>query len=170
MTKHALAALLAGTCLLAGCSTVYQQNIDSTPIWQEDLAETGVHTEVSNAELLNTDPIKYSETRGTAGSYLLDRTAVMVKGQPVVTFYGVTAEDIKFVFLENIDFVYVDYDHTLPVQKIDYLRTDGDGWVSYKLDTYYNYEFTITTDDGTDSVIVVNRIGADIPSENAPTE
>ena len=37
------------------------------------------------------------------------------------------------------------------------VRIDGDGYVSYKLDTAYNFEFTVTTDKGEDQYLVVSR-------------
>ena len=73
---------------------------------------------------------------------------VKVRGQPVITFYGVTQDDIQLVFLENIDELYVDYDRTTPQEKIDYTVTEGDNNVSYYLETTYNYEFTVTTEQG----------------------
>ena len=82
----------------------------------------------------------------------------MAEGAPVVTFYGVTADEVKLIYLENIgDYLYVDYDRVAPQEKLDYVRTDGDGYVSYKLDTAYNFEFTVTTQTGEDKILVVSE-------------
>ena len=83
--------------------------------------------------------------------------AVQVEGAPVVTFYGVTAEDISLVFLESIGELYVDYDRVKPQVELDYRLTQGDDSVSYRLDTAYNFEFTVKTQQGSDTLLVVSR-------------
>ena len=67
------------------------------------------------------------------------------------------AGHIQLVFLENIDELYVDYDRTTPQEKIDYTVTEGDNSVSYYLETTYNYEFTVTTEQGSDFFQIINR-------------
>ena len=64
--------------------------------------------------------------------------AVQAEGAPVVTFYGVTADDISLVFLESIGELYVDYDRVKPQVELDYRLTQGDdSAVSYThLDVY----------------------------------
>ena len=101
----------------------------------------------------------YAQTREDAFyNNLHEISAVMAEGAPVVTFYGVTADEVKLIYLENIgDYLYVDYDRVAPQEKLDYVRIDGDGYVSYKLDTAYNFEFTVTTDKGEDQYLVVSR-------------
>ena len=83
--------------------------------------------------------------------------AVKADGQPVVTFYGAAAQDIDLVYLEDIGDVYVDYDRVKPQIKLDYILTEGDGYVSYELDTAYNFEFTVTTQTGEDKILVVSE-------------
>ena len=53
--------------------------------------------------------------------------------------------------------MYVDYDRTTPQEKIDYTVTEGDNNVSYYLETTYNYEFTVTTEQGNDRFQIINR-------------
>ena len=87
----------------------------------------------------------------------MDMLAVQAEGAPVVTFYGVTAEDISLVFLESIGELYVDYDRVKPQVELDYRLTQGDDSVSYRLDTAYNFEFTVKTQQGSDTLLVVSR-------------
>ena len=60
----------------------------------------------------------------------------------------------------------VDYDRVKPQIKLDYILTEGDGYVSYELDTAYNFEFTVTTQTGEDKILVVSE-RSDV-NENAP--
>ena len=154
MKKLRMAALLLSLCLLAGCNKA----VDMTPVWQTDLPESGVHMEVSNATLLSDEPVSYAPTREDADTKAWDSLpAVTVDGQPVLTFYGVTADDINFVYLEEIAFLYVDYDRTVPLPAIDYTLTENADSVSIKLDTAYSYEFTVKNDQGSDTFVVIAR-------------
>ena len=85
-------------------------------------------------------------------------TNALVTYQTQIALSGLTADEVKLIYLENIgDYLYVDYDRVAPQEKLDYVRIDGDGYVSYKLDTAYNFEFTVTTDKGEDQYLVVSR-------------
>lgn len=157
MKKRYAAAFLAAAltaALLGGCA----QSVDRTPVWETDLPNTGVHMEVSNAEILGDGGALYAHTREEAfvGSYE-DLSAVQAEGAPVVTFYGVTADEVSLVFLEDIGELFVDYDRVKPQIKLDYLLTENADSVSYKLDTAYNFEFTVTTEQGSDNYLVVSK-------------
>ena len=52
---------------------------------------------------------------------------------------------------------YVDYDRVKPQVELDYRLTQGDDSVSYRLDTAYNFEFTVKTQQGSDTLLVVSR-------------
>ena len=107
---------------MSGCA----QTADPTPVWQKELPVTGVHIELSGAELLSDAPVLYAHTReDSARNNYLDMPAVQAEGAPVVTFYGVTAEDISLVFLESIGELYVDYDRVKPQVELDYRLTQG---------------------------------------------
>lgn len=141
--------------LLAGCAV---QTMDTTPVWQTDLPATGVHMELSGAELVSDAPVYYAPTRedayfGRMGSM----PAVQAEGAPTVTFYGVTADDVSLVYLESIGDLYVDYDRVKPQIKLDYVLTEGGDSVSYTLDTAYNFEFTVATEQGSDTYLVVSK-------------
>ena len=57
--------------------------------------------------------------------------------------------------MENIDTLYLYYDRVMPQQDLDYIKTEmADGGLQYRLDTVYNFEFVITTPDGTDTMII----------------
>lgn len=55
--KKIYAAALAAL-LLSGCA----RTADPTPVWQTDLPVTGVHIELSGAELLSDAPVLYAHT------------------------------------------------------------------------------------------------------------
>lgn len=148
-------ALLA-VVLLTGCATQATENM--TPVWQTDLPNTGVHMEVSNAELLSADPVYYAPTREDAFYGRMELIpAVQADGAPTVTFYGVTADEVNLIYKESIGDLYVDYDLMLPQIKLDYVETETADGVSYRLDTAYNFEFTVTTQQGSDSYLVISH-------------
>ena len=154
MKLHCAAPAVLLAALLAGCAA----KVDTTPVWQTDLPETGIHMELSNAELLSDEPLFYATTREEAFVGNVSQiAAVQADGAPVVTFYGVTAEDIDLVYLEDIGDLYVDYDRVKPQIELDYIRTDSADSVSYKLDTAYNFAFTVNTEQGSDTILVVSR-------------
>lgn len=157
MKKRYAAAFLAAAltaALLGGCA----QTVDETPVWETDLPNTGVHMEVSNAEIISDGGALYAPTREDSyvGNYL-DMPSVQAEGAPVVTFYGVTADEVSLVFLESIGELFVDYDRVKPQVKLDYILTEEADSVSYKLDTAYNFEFTVTTEQGSDTYLVVSK-------------
>lgn len=154
MKKISVAAAALAALLLSGCA----RTADPTPVWQTNLPVTGVHIELSGAEFLSDAPVLYAHTReDSARNHYLDMPAVQAEGAPIVTFYGVTAEDISLVFLESIGDLYVDYDRVKPQVELDYRLTQGDDSVSYRLDTAYNFEFTVKTQQGSDTLLVVSR-------------
>lgn len=144
---------LALLCLLVlgGC---HAAEVDATPVWSEQLPETGVTMELSNCELLGADPVDYTVDRDS-GDPWVEKPALQTKGIPVVTLRGVSAEEVELRFVENIDTLYVYYDKMMPQVKLDYVCTEQpDGSLQYRLDTVYNYEFIVTTQQGTDTMIV----------------
>ena len=152
--KYRCFAALALALLLPGCAAAP----DLTPVWQRDLPASGVHIELANAALLSDADVYYAATREELYAHNVSvLPAVKADGQPVVTFYGASAQDIDLVYLEDIGDVYVDYDRVKPQIKLDYILTEGDGYVSYELDTAYNFEFTVTTQTGEDKILVVSE-------------
>ena len=61
MKKISVAAAALAALLLSGCA----RTADPTPVWQTDLPVTGVHIELSGAELLSDAPVLYAHTRET---------------------------------------------------------------------------------------------------------
>ena len=144
--KYRCFAALALALLLPGCAAAP----DLTPVWQRDLP--------ASAALLSDADVYYAATREELYVHNVSvLPAVKADGQPVVTFYGAAAQDIDLVYLEDIGDVYVDYDRVKPQIKLDYILTEGDGYVSYELDTAYNFEFTVTTQTGEDKILVVSE-------------
>lgn len=144
---------LAPLCLavLVGCMSA---KVDTTPVWSEQLPETGVQMELSNCELLGTEDVYYTLDRDSSDPWV-QKPALQTKGIPVVTLRGVSQEEVQLRFVENIDTLYLYYDKVLPQPDLDYIATrQEDGSLQYRLDTVYNYEFVIATQAGTDTMIV----------------
>lgn len=144
--------LLAPFCLLAmgGCTPA----VSTEPVWQETLPETGAEMVVSNCTVSGNEPVYYTMDRDQTEGWD-QKPALQTEGIPVVTLYGVQADQVELRFVENIDWLYVYYDKVMPQPGLDYIQTDqDDGGIQYRLDTVYNYEFVITTPDGTDTMIV----------------
>lgn len=140
-----------GMVLLAGCAS---RTVDTTPVWQQQLPQTGVQMELSNCTLVDDEPVYYAMDRDD--EKWLERPALKAEGTPVVTLRGVDAEQVELRFSENVDFLYLYYDKVMPQQDLDYILTvQEDGSLQYRLDTVYNFEFVITTDNGTDDILVI---------------
>ena len=101
--------LIAGSytpiCLvvLGGCASA---PVDTTPVWQQQLPETGVEMEVSNCTLLGEEPVYYTLDRDSADPWV-ERPALQTEGVPVVTLRGVEPEQVELRFVENIDTLYL---------------------------------------------------------------
>ena len=154
----AFVVVLVALIVLAAAISV-NRSVEANGVHEKNTvaATIGSH-ELSNAELLSDEPLFYATTREEAFVGNMSQIAtVQADGAPVVTFYGVTAEDIDLVYLEDIGDLYVDYDRVKPQIELDYIRTDGADSVSYKLDTAYNFAFTVNTERGSDTILVVSR-------------
>ncbi len=149
--KKMLALLPAGLLALAGCASA---PVDTTPVWQQTLPQTGVQMELSNCTLLSDEPVDYTTDRDS-GDPWTERPALQTEGVPVVTLYGVEPEQVELRYVENIDYLYLYYDKMMPQIDLDYILTELDGGgLQYRLDTVYNFEFVVTTEKGTDTMIV----------------
>lgn len=140
--------------VLGGCAAA---RVDTTPVWQQQLPETGVEMEVSNCTLLGEEPVYYTLDRDSTDPWT-ERPALQTEGVPVVTLRGVEPKQVELRFVENIDTLYLYYDKVMPQQDLDYIVTEPEsGTLQYRLDTVYNYEFVVTTQQGTDTMIVTCR-------------
>ena len=123
-------------CLfLAACAPA---EVDTTPVWQQDLPVTGVQMELSNCTLLSEEPVAYTTDRNNGDDWT-ERPALQT--------------ELRYV--ENIDYLYLYYDRMMPQIDLDYILTEVDGGLQYRLDTVYNFEFVVTTEAGTDTMIVI---------------
>ena len=139
-------------CLfLAACAPA---EVDTTPVWQQDLPVTGVQMELSNCTLLSEEPVAYTTDRSNGDDWA-ERPALQTEGVPVVTLYGVEPDQVELRYVENIDYLYLYYDRMMPQIDLDYILTEVDGGLQYRLDTVYNFEFVVTTEAGTDTMIVI---------------
>lgn len=128
---------------------------DAEPVWGQELPGSGVYMEMSGAELLSDEPIKYAPSREEA-SNRREYPALQVDGVPVITLHGVEPDQVELRFSENIDNLYLYYDKVLPQPELDYVQSRReDGALQYRLDTVYNYEFIITTPQGSDDMMVI---------------
>lgn len=146
------AACLLPLCLLVlgGCA----QTVNTQPVWETQLPETGVGLAVSNCTVLSDEPVYYATDRVDT-EYWTEKAAVQTEGVPVITLQGIQPEQLELRFVENIDWLYLYYDKVMPQPDLDYIQTElADGSLQIRLDTVYNYEFIVTTPQGTDSLIV----------------
>lgn len=140
-------------CLLGACGA---PAAESAPVWQQQLPQTGVYMELKNCTLLSDQPVYYALSREEADK-LREHPALQVEGTPVVTLQGVEADQVTLRFSENISDLYLYYDKVMPQPELDYVLTEGeDGTLQYRLDTVYNYEFVITTPQGSDEMLVIS--------------
>lgn len=146
--------LLPAALLLAGCTAAA---VDTTPVWQQVLPNTGVELVLSNCTLLSDEPVDYTTDRDSGDPWTL-RPALQTEGVPVVTLYGAGPDQVELRYVENIDHLYLYYDKMMPQVDLDYIVTEQpDGGLQYRLDTVYNFEFVVTTGQGTDTMIVTCR-------------
>lgn len=146
------AACLLPLCLLVlgGCA----QTVDTQSVWETQLPETGVELTVSNCTVLSDEPVYYATDRVDT-EYWTEKAAVQTEGVPVITLQGIQPEQLELRFVENIDWLYLYYDKVMPQPDLDYIQTElADGSLQIRLDTVYNYEFIVTTPQGTDNLIV----------------
>ena len=146
------AACLLPLCLLVlgGCA----QTVNTQPVWETQLPETGVELAVNNCTVLSDEPVYYATDRVDT-EYWTEKAAVQTEGVPVITLQGIQPEQLELRFVENIDWLYLYYDKVMPQPDLDYIQTElADGSLQIRLDTVYNYEFIVTTPQGTDSLIV----------------
>lgn len=145
-------AVLPLACLLGACAA---PAADADPVWQQELPNTGVYMELSNCTLLSDEPVSYALSREDALN-LSEHPALQVEGTPVITLRGVEEEQVELRFSENISDLYLYYDKVMPQQDLDFVLTKGeDGALHYRLDTVYNYDFVVTTPEGTDTMLVI---------------
>lgn len=144
--------LLPFCLLLSGCAS---QATDMEPVWRQQLPETGVYMELNQGALVSDAPVQYAMGRLDT-SYWSEHPALQVEGVPVITLRGVEPEQVELRFAENISDLYIYYDKVMPQSELDYVVTEGeDGALQYRLDTVYNFDFVVTTPQGTDSMLVI---------------
>lgn len=140
-------------CLLAlsGCAA---KTAAGEPVWEGKLPQTGVQMTLAGCTLVSEEPVYYATDRLDT-EYWVEKPALQTEGIPFVTLQGVEPQQVELRFVENIDYLYLYYDKVMPQPELDYILTQtSDGSLQYRLDTVYNYEFVVTTEDGTDTMIV----------------
>ena len=137
---RALAA--AAVLLLCACAP----RVDPTPVWQTVLPGSGAGLTIANCAVEETT----TPVDGQASLPLL-----RCDGVALLTITGAGAEQVDLRFaLPDTDGVRF-YNDNLPAEKIDYVLTAGeDGSLQYRLDTAYSFALTVTTAEGSDTLII----------------
>ena len=137
---RALAA--AAVLLLCACAP----RVDPTPVWQTILPGSGAGLTIANCAV---------EETTTPGDGQASLPLLRCDGVALLTITGVGAEQVDLRFaLPDTDGVRF-YNDNLPSEKIDYVLTAGeDGSLQYRLDTAYSFALTVTTAEGSDTLII----------------
>ena len=137
---RALAA--AAVLLLFACAP----RVDTTPVWQTVLPGSGAGLTIANCAV---------EETATPGDGQASLPLLRCDGVALLTITGAGAEQVDLRFaLPDTDGVRF-YNDNLPAEKIDYVLTAGeDGSLQYRLDTAYSFALTVTTAEGSDTLII----------------
>lgn len=149
VTKQKIAACAVSAVLLSALGGCAPQT-DETPVYTETLPNTGVQLTLANCTLTSTDDAPYVPARDSADEWVYYHTLRTADGAPLITLSGVTDDEVEIVFIEDIGELFVAYDRTGLQPLVDYVQTDLPDGVQYRMDTVYNYQFTVTTGQGTD--------------------
>lgn len=144
--KRRFLCLAAAMMLLTACGAPQ----DTDPTLQLTLPETGVPAAFYGcavAEETTDFQMDTAQTPETAALYAAD-------GRPDLYLSGVTAEEVEVRFAEPCDTGMRLYTLNTPVEKLDYTLTGEEDGVSIHFKTVYYYLITVTTDAGTDHVVV----------------
>lgn len=135
---RALAA--AAVLLLCACAP----RVDPTPVWQTILPGSGAGLTIANCAV---------EETTTPGDGQASLPLLRCDGVALLTITGAEQVDLRFA-LPDTDGVRF-YNDNLPSEKIDYVLTAGeDGSLQYRLDTAYSFALTVTTAEGSDTLII----------------
>ena len=135
---RALAA--AAVLLLCACAP----RVDPTPVWQTVLPGSGAGLTIANCAV---------EETTTPGDGQASLPLLRCDGVALLTITGAKQVDLRFA-LPDTDGVRF-YNDNLPSEKIDYVLTAGeDGSLQYRLDTAYSFALTVTTAEGSDTLII----------------
>lgn len=139
-----LRALAAAAVLLLLCACA--PRVDPTPVWQTVLPGSGAGLTIANCAV---------EETTTPGDGQASLPLLRCDGVALLTITGAGAEqvDLRFALPDNDGVRF--YNDNLPAEKIDYVLTAGeDGSLQYRLDTAYSFALTVTTAEGSDTLII----------------
>ena len=137
---RALAA--AAVLLLCACAP----RVDPTPVWQTVLPGSGAGLTIANCAV---------EETTTPGDGQASLPLLRCDGVALLTITGAGAEQVDLRFaLPDTDGVRF-YNDNLPSEEIgDVLTAGEDGSLQYRLDTAYSFALTVTTAEGSDTLII----------------
>lgn len=141
----AMSAVLVMT-LLCGCMQKEPKQTKEIP-----LTNSGITLTVSSQEVSQSAATWYSrDTSVSRDAYL-----ITAPGITTIAFGDAAAEEVTVDFVWSIPGGYMEYDLGEPIEKVDYTPLDSDdGVLRYRFDTAYLFCITITTEQGTDLVIL----------------
>lgn len=147
---HTLTALaLAVVLLLCGCS----KTPDLDPVWEKYFAASGVTATLANCIVTEATTEFWQEEGGSSETLPLITAA---DGIPYLCLSGVGEEDVTVRFATQYETGYRLYDLMDPFPKTDYqVENLADGTLQLRMDTVYNFWITVTTDQGSDSFVLV---------------
>lgn len=148
--KHTIAALaLALLLLCCGCSG----KPDLAPVWEKNFSSSGVTATLANCTVTETTTDFWPDEGGAAETLPLITAA---DGIPYLCLTGVEEENVTIRFAAPHQTGYRLYDLMDPFPKTDYqVTTLLDGTLQLRMDTVYNFWITVTTDQGSDSFVLI---------------
>lgn len=144
-----LLPLLCLLLLLTGC----QPKTDTTPVWQAVLPATGVQAALANCTVEEGTAF-YRAEDGTEQAAALLRA----EGIPILTLCGGESGPltVEVEFAKPLEEGVYGQDVSTPMYKLDYrLDVQDDGTLQYRFDTVYSFYVTVTTDAGSDALVLL---------------
>lgn len=139
-------ALLIAVLLLCSCTKT-----DLTPTWEGTLPNTETAMTIAGCEASETTAMWHSKD----GQDSQELVALMVPGSATVSLQGVEEENLTIVFVTPVEDGYQEYDLSEPIKEVDYCRQESpEEFVQYRFDTAYSFMLAVTTDSGTDRLIL----------------
>lgn len=115
------------------------------------LTNSGVTLRVSSRQ------VSESATTWFSRDTSVSRDAYLITSPDITTiaFDNACADEVTVEFVWSIDNGYMEYDLGEPIEKVDYTPVDAeDGVLTYRFDTAYLFCITVTTEQGTDLIIL----------------
>lgn len=145
MIKRVLCVILT-VVVLCACSP----RAEDRETWQTTLPASGVTLDASGHGL-ETQQTRYYERRSSKPQNLC-----LIRADDVVLLTLDADAQVEFAFASPQGDSYRAYNETTPIEKVDYvpLQAEDDQKQVYRVDTAYSFLLTITSDAGTDVLLL----------------